>query len=546
MAKIARYTIKETPLAASVGVSVASGTVTTGSVPAQVTGLAEVSTTSGSVTASWIAAAGADTYNVYVDSTTVKTLTGVTSLSATVTGLTAETGYAIRVSASNDTGEGALSDPVTMTTSAVTTAAIYPQSPISGNILYVTTTGSTSQDRSTGLNDESKPFSLARALSVYDPGDVVLVRDGTYYGAENRWGAKIDAGYTNAAGFIFYSVNWVEVEGLEFTRGDAQGLRCNAGTPGASYITIRGCWIHHNADHNDSTDNLGGGNVGMYVGQYQRHWLIENNYIHSNGRLHPAYFEWNTYNHDHGLYIQGFGHRVQNNIVFDHISGWDIKVDHYTLLRSDEVGTKYDNAGDFTVPADERHGIYINNTLGSSNSVRQGNFNLYRNRATIRPTNVLLLNNIGWGNSTEFEYYAGNIGGALAESGSTGNWPGLEFVKNITRADKLVHWRTAGDDSYIDNNEDNITNLTNPGITGTDLGLSAPSHGERHVHIDGAVTPASEDAWAPTSAATLIVAQGKATHTWNGMPVIDAPAYDFYNRTRPATPSLGAIDYFGS
>jgi pectate lyase len=118
MAKIARYTIKETPLAASVGVSVASGTVTTGSVPAQVTGLAQTGATFSAVSASWAAASGADTYNVYVDSTTTPTLTGITDLVATVPGLSPSTGYSVYVAGINNAGVGPLSDPVTMTTSA--------------------------------------------------------------------------------------------------------------------------------------------------------------------------------------------------------------------------------------------------------------------------------------------------------------------------------------------------------------------------------------------------------------------------------------------
>jgi len=87
-------------------------------VPTQVQNVQQTGATSSSVTLSWDAATDAETYNVYVDSITTPTLTDVLNLNATVSGLTAETGYTVRVSATNSIGEGDLSDPVTMTTSA--------------------------------------------------------------------------------------------------------------------------------------------------------------------------------------------------------------------------------------------------------------------------------------------------------------------------------------------------------------------------------------------------------------------------------------------
>jgi len=87
-------------------------------VPTQVQNVQQTGSTSSSVTLSWDAATDAETYSVYVDSIDTPTLTGLLNLNATVSGLTAETGYTIRVSATNSIGEGDLSDPVTMTTSA--------------------------------------------------------------------------------------------------------------------------------------------------------------------------------------------------------------------------------------------------------------------------------------------------------------------------------------------------------------------------------------------------------------------------------------------
>jgi hypothetical protein len=88
--------------------------------PAKITGLAFVSRTLTSITISWNADAVADTYNVYVNSTTTPYATGETGTSTTITGLSSDSSFQIRVSGVNSAGEGPLSDAVTMTTSQTT------------------------------------------------------------------------------------------------------------------------------------------------------------------------------------------------------------------------------------------------------------------------------------------------------------------------------------------------------------------------------------------------------------------------------------------
>jgi len=151
-------------------------------VPTKVVDVQQTGATSSSVTLSWSAATDADTYNVYVDSIDTPTQTGVTGTSTTLTGLTAETGYSVRVSGENEVGEGELSDPVTMNTSATDTEGdlsvlkAFPTAEGSGalseggrggTVIYVT-----------NLND-SGTGSLRAAVDASGPRIVVFRVSGT-------------------------------------------------------------------------------------------------------------------------------------------------------------------------------------------------------------------------------------------------------------------------------------------------------------------------------------------------------------------------------
>ncbi|WP_444852267.1 chitinase [Streptomyces sp. NPDC000229] len=83
-------------------------------VPATPAGLTAGAVTSSSVTLSWTPVSGATGYHVYRDGTRVQAVTGV---SATVTGLAANTSYSFQVSATNTAGESAKSTAVTARTS---------------------------------------------------------------------------------------------------------------------------------------------------------------------------------------------------------------------------------------------------------------------------------------------------------------------------------------------------------------------------------------------------------------------------------------------
>lgn len=94
-------------------------------VPGAPTGLSVVATTDTTVQLAWTAPTSGPvtSYNVYENGGSVPVLTGLTDVSAVVTGLTANTGYTFTVSAVNSTGEGAQSSSVAATTSQTAPAA---------------------------------------------------------------------------------------------------------------------------------------------------------------------------------------------------------------------------------------------------------------------------------------------------------------------------------------------------------------------------------------------------------------------------------------
>jgi hypothetical protein len=160
--------------------------------PTKVVNVQQTGATSSSVTLSWDPATDATSYNVYVNSTTVKTLTGVTGTSTTVTGLTASTGYAVRVSGSNAIGEGALSDARTMNTSAagaegdLSVLKAFPTAEgggakatggRGGQIIEVTTL----EDYATSETDPGPPGSLRAALLATGPRIIIFRVGGPIY-----------------------------------------------------------------------------------------------------------------------------------------------------------------------------------------------------------------------------------------------------------------------------------------------------------------------------------------------------------------------------
>jgi hypothetical protein len=224
--------------------------------------------------------------------------------------------------------------------SSTSTAATY----------YVSLAGSDAN-----IGSESQPFrNIQKAASVVNPGDTVIVENGTYansgsdvvvnvtrggnsksnmvtFKARNKWGAVIDgAGREHAAGFKI-NANFVRIEGFEIRNiyRDVGGSSAIDGgykfASGNDSEYIRNN-IHHIGRICTDTTN---GEVGIYF--WAHRVIVDGNMFHDIGRLakdengcNPAtaYYK----NHDHGVYHEaGDDVTIKNNIFYNINRGWAIQ-----------------------------------------------------------------------------------------------------------------------------------------------------------------------------------------------------------------------------
>ncbi len=192
---------------------------------------------------------------------------------------------------------------------------------------YVATNGS---DNNPGTF--ASPFkTIQKAANVVNPGDTVIVRNGTYtttgtylvymtrsgtegnyitFRSEHKWGAVIDgqeAGDGSSGGgygIMFGSgasyVQFVDFEIKNFLHGGFWG---NDNTHPSSYITIQGNKIHDIGRYS-TADPYGicGIFIGPCTGAGHNHWNITRNLIYNIGRTGGLAF----FNKDHALYTGSF------------------------------------------------------------------------------------------------------------------------------------------------------------------------------------------------------------------------------------------------
>ncbi len=272
-------------------------------------------------------------------------------------GLSAATKYYYRVYAYNSGGNSGYSN----TASATTPTATAPPPSGGGATYYVAPTGS---DSNPGTS--SQPFrTIQHAADLVNPGDTVLVGDGTYtmtagnacgsaavclsrggtgsawvtFRSVNQQGAKID-GQSNSTryGFQFQSTaNYIRIEGFEvygmgYASGDASGFVIYDG--GHDVV------IAHNDIHDIGRlcTDTGNGETGIFI--ENGNVTVDSNTIHDIGRYAPGEngcspSTANYTNHDHGVYVDGNSSSsapggnnvmIRNNIFWNNKRGWSIQV----------------------------------------------------------------------------------------------------------------------------------------------------------------------------------------------------------------------------
>src|SRR5579871_5984797 len=215
-----------------------------------------------------------------------------------------------------------------------------------GSIYYVATTGSDSNP-----GTQSAPFRhLSKAaLTAKQPGDTVIVADGTYdnegvvepnfvvtlyysgtasapitFMAQNRGQAILDSMNTSttttcngaAAYFNLANASHVVIQGFVMQRGCDSGIQSNGS---AHDITIRWNEIRNIANRT-VTDQIG--RDGIYLNASEYNFTFDGNVFHDIGRT-----DGQTMLHfDHGIYTHAANLTVINNIFYNMNRGWSLQL----------------------------------------------------------------------------------------------------------------------------------------------------------------------------------------------------------------------------
>ncbi|HLJ50411.1 MAG TPA: LamG-like jellyroll fold domain-containing protein [Bryobacteraceae bacterium] len=253
---------------------------------------------------------------------------------------------------------------------------------------YVATNGS---DGNVGTI-QSPLQSIQAAVNLAQPGDTVIVRDGTYYSggaqtcgdtcdtyhpvvaittagtsqawitikAENKWGAVLDSQLISDAYFdLQRGAAYIAIEDFDITGGYWAGINSNAN---AHDILIKGNHFHNIGNRHYDPQSVSYGIVGVFVGSEAHDHTLDGNVFNNIGRLpdDPA----NCYNHDHGIYLYGNNVTITNNVFYSLTAGWGVQI----------------------APGVQNCTI-VNNTFSGSNPQRDGQIELWGNHSSVTIAN---------------------------------------------------------------------------------------------------------------------------------------------------------------
>ncbi len=260
---------------------------------------------------------------------------------------------------------------------------------------YVSPSGS---DNNSGSSNS--PFqTIQHAANIVQPGDTVIVENGTYTGtvtvsasgtssawitfeAANKWGAVLD-GQSNSTsiGWIFNSgVHNIRVQGFKLTGFSLGGfwMAVNAGT---SNIYMQ----------NDEIQDIGNyyntslyGEPGIFIGSNNNYITVDGCVIHDIGRTGGL----PNPNHDHGIYDEGNYLTVMNSIFYNCTEGWQVltDADHISIVNNVFYGENPGEPGQIIVQSDMPGSI----------------------------SSYLVQNNISYGSNTSFVYFYGTNGSGIS------------------------------------------------------------------------------------------------------------------------------------
>lgn len=243
----------------------------------------------------------------------------------------------------------------------------------SGTTYWVAPPASGGSDSNPGTR--SRPFAtIQHAANVVDPGDLVLVQNGTYTGptgsnsrivnlnrggtssrwvtfkSVNQYGAVLNGQNNSTAhGFWFGRVGYIRIEGFDIhglgaTSGSSSGVTAfDGGNP--SQIVGNNIYNIGTGLCTTNTQGL----TGVFINQ--PNVTVESNRIHNIGRLTSITSGGTCTSrpdgtNDHGIYVNGnrasaSGALIRNNLLYHNWSGWSVQIFPGTMSNVNVVGNSF-------------------------------------------------------------------------------------------------------------------------------------------------------------------------------------------------------------
>jgi hypothetical protein len=273
---------------------------------------------------------------------------------------------------------------------SIVTSNAFQSDVVEGDWFIDVATGS---DGNTGLSEDQAWASFDNLCANVGPGDIVLVRAGTYstttgdgriinipascsgtagnlitvknYPGESPQIGTLPADNAENLGFVFIGGDYWRIEGLIFAGFEGTCINvAHALGDGTDTLEVVGNTFDQcgRAAPNDCLESFG--HNAIFYGQFTDGTLTEGNLFKDSGRVVTSACDGedqgvnHMYRHDHHMYIQGRNHIVRNNVFLESPAGSGIKIDFDDQANGSEIVSP-----DYSI-------VIINNTFSENVSLQ--------------------------------------------------------------------------------------------------------------------------------------------------------------------------------